>query len=626
MCGIAALVMLRGGVADRVRVERMGAALRHRGPDGEAAWSTGPVAMFHARLAVIDLANGAQPMTDGTRTITFNGEIYNYRELRTELITHGHRFRTTSDTEVLLAAWAQWGSAALARLNGMFAFVLHDAASGEVFLARDRAGIKPLYFTRDRDCLLAASEIKALLKDPSVRASSDHASLHEYLTFQFVLGDRTLFRDVHKVEPGCVIRVRPATGDLLVQRYWTPSYGVRRDVTEESATEELRALLEDAVALQLRADVPVGAHLSGGLDSSVLTALAAARSAGPMAAFTGRFAEGPEFDESHYARSVAQRHGVTLHEVVPNVADLSTVLPKLIWHLDEPAAGPGLIPQYAVSQLARRHVKVVLGGQGGDEVFGGYTRYLVAYLEQALKGAVHETNEEAEHVVTLSSILPNLPTLRQYVPMLQSFWSSGVFEAMDRRYFRLVDRSEGSSALYTPEFRASRDPEAIFARFAARFNHPETRSYYNKMTHFDLFASLPALLQVEDRVSMAVGLESRVPLLDHRLVEFVAALPPRLKFRGGELKYLFKRATRDLLPTDVLERKDKMGFPVPLQAWMRGGAREFACDTLLSTRARHRGVFDATAVEQLVDGEHAFGRRAWGLLSLELWFQTFIDS
>ncbi len=626
MCGIAALIMFRAGVADRARVERMGAALRHRGPDGEAAWSDGAIAMFHARLAIIDLATGAQPMTDGTRTITFNGEIYNYRELRAELASHGHRFRTTSDTEVLLAAWAQWGSAALSRLNGMFAFVLHDASSGEVFLARDRVGIKPLYFTRDDDRLLAASEIKALLKDPSVHAAPDHEALHEYLTFQFVIDDRTLFRNIYKVEPGCVIRVRPATGDLQVQRYWTPHYAVRSDVTEDAATEELRALLEDAIDLQLRADVPVGAHLSGGLDSSVLTALAATRLPSPMAAFTGRFAEGPEFDESRYARSVAQRYGVTLHEVVPDVADLSTVLPKLIWHLDEPAAGPGLIPQYAVSQLARRHVKVVLGGQGGDEVFGGYTRYLVAYLEQALKGAVHETNEEAEHVVTLSSILPNLPTLRQYVPMLQSFWGSGVFEAMDRRYFRLVDRSEGAPALYAPEFLASHDPEAIFARFAARFNHPETRSYYNKMTHFDLFASLPALLQVEDRVSMAVGLESRVPLLDHRLIEFVAALPPRLKFRGGELKYLFKRATGDLLPADVLQRKDKMGFPVPLQAWVRGGAREFVCDTLLSTRARNRGVFDVAAVEQLVDREHAFGRRAWGLLSLELWFQTFIDS
>ena len=388
---------------------------------------------------------------------------------------------------------------------------------------------------------------------------------------------------------------------------------------------ELRELLEDAVALQMRSDVRVGSHLSGGLDSSLIATLASRVVPAPFPTFTGTFREGPEFDETRYARAVADAAGAVLHEVVPTADDLPTLLPKLVWHLDEPAAGPGVIPQYAVSRLAAEHVKVVLGGQGGDEVFGGYTRYLVAYLEQAIKGAIYETNEEQEHIVSLRSILPNLPLLQQYVPMLQQFWRSGVFEPMDRRYFRLVDRLGGALSLFSGDFRASYDADAVFASFQRVFNHPDTLSYYNKMTHFDQVASLPALLQVEDRVSMAVSLESRVPLLDHRLVEFVATLPPRLKFRGGEMKYLFKRAARGVIPSVVLDRKDKMGFPVPLHLWTRGPAREFVNDTLLSQRALSRGILEAAEVRRLLEYEQPFSRQSWGLLNLELWFQTFVD-
>jgi asparagine synthase (glutamine-hydrolysing) len=297
----------------------------------------------------------------------------------------------------------------------------------------------------------------------------------------------------------------------------------------------------------------------------------------------------------------------------------------MIWHMDEPVAGPGLFPQFMVSRLARRHVKVALGGQGGDEVFGGYARYLVAYLEQALKGAIFETNEEAEHIVSLQSILPNLPSLRAYGPMIQQFWRADVFEPMDRRYFRLVDRSGGALSLLNPDFRESYDREAIFRDFQDVFNHPDTRSYYNKMTHFDMVTGLPALLQVEDRVSMAASFESRVPLLDHRIADLVCRMPPRMKFKGGELKYLLKRAARHLLPPRILARKDKMGFPVPLHLWARGRSRDFFGDILLSQRCRERGLFNGNEVERLMDYELAFGRRLWGLLNLELWFREFID-
>lgn len=624
MCGIAAL-LTPGGRADAALVTAMGAAIRHRGPDGEATVVDGPVALFHARLAIIDLATGAQPMRDGALALTYNGEIYNYRELRRELETRGHAFRTTSDTEVILKAYREWGVDALTRFNGMFAFVLHDAERRRVVAARDRFGIKPLYWSRVGADVVWASEIKALLRHPALRAELDRDALQEYLAFQFVTGPRTLFRGIQKLEPASVQVVETDAGTLSERRYWSLSFEVREARGESEVAEELRALLEDAVALQVRSDVPLGAHLSGGLDSSLLATLAARHVAAPMAAFTGTFREGPEFDESPYARAVAARSGLVLHEVVPSAEGLPELLPAIIRQLDEPAAGPGVIPQFAVSRLAAGHVKVVLGGQGGDEVFGGYARYLVAYLEQALKGAVYETNEEAEHIVSLRSILANLPALQRYVPMLQRFWSTGVFDPMDRRYYRLIDRLGDGADLLAPALRAERDDEALFERFAAVFNRPDTKSYFNKMTHFDLEASLPALLQVEDRASMAASLESRVPLLDHRLVEFIASLPPRLKFRGGELKYILKRAIGSALPPEVLARKDKMGFPVPLHLWTRGPMRDFVRDTLLSERARQRGLTELRAVERLLDAEGAFGRQTWGLLCLELWCRAYLD-
>jgi asparagine synthase (glutamine-hydrolysing) len=293
--------------------------------------------------------------------------------------------------------------------------------------------------------------------------------------------------------------------------------------------------------------------------------------------------------------------------------------------MDEPVAGPGLFPQYMVSRCASQHVKVVLGGQGGDEIFGGYTRYLVAYLEQALKGAIFETTEEQEHIVSLKSIIPNLPVLRAYQPMLSQFWRSGVFEPMDKRYFKLVDRSAGALSLFTDDFRSGYESGCAFARFQSVFNHSDTLSYYNKMTHFDMVASLPALMHVEDRASMASSLESRVPLLDRRLVDLVTSMPPKMKFKGGELKYLLKRATQDVIPEPVMNRKDKMGFPVPLHLWMKDRTRDMVTDTLLSSHARDRGIFDMKEIEKLLTNEGAFGRRVWGALSIEMWFRQFVD-
>jgi asparagine synthase (glutamine-hydrolysing) len=626
MCGIVAMVQLDGTPVDLPLLAHMAAALDHRGPDDEGHVVDGTVGLYHKRLSIIDLKTGQQPMTRHRTTVTFNGEIYNYVELRDALKRRGRPFQTTSDTEVILAMYEEYGADCIPALNGMFAFVLYDRYRRRLIAARDHFGIKPLYYRADGRRVVFASEIKALLRHPDVTSSPDRDAMRDYITFQFVLGEATLFAGIRKVQPGHYIELDVDSGALRTVRYWEPRFQVDPDHTETYFVSEVRRLLEDTASIQMRSDVPVGTYLSGGMDSSIVTRLAANRSPGGLKSFTGVFREGPEFDESRYAQEVAEACAADLRQVVPTEDDFVDLLPHLVYHMDEPVAGPGLLPQYVVARAAAREVKVVLGGQGGDEIFGGYARYVVAYLEQALKGAIFETNEEREHIVSLASIIPNLPHLQSYVPMLCQFWRSGVFESMDERYYRLVDRSAGSLSLFSEDFRALYDQREIFARFQGVFNHPDTLSYFNKMTHFDLVASLPALLHVEDRVTMAASLESRVPLLDRRLAELVASVPPVMKFRGGELKYVLKRAARDLLPQSVYERKDKMGFPVPLHLWMRGRGGEFVRDTLLSSTCFTRGLFDRDAIERLTLEDKPFDRRLWGILNLELWHRAFVDN
>lgn len=600
--------------------------LQHRGPDDEGFLFEDSIGFGHKRLSIIDTQCGHQPMHAEHLSIVFNGEIYNYVELRIELEQLGHSLQTKSDTEVILRMYLEYGEECVARLNGMFAFLILDRHHRIVLAARDHLGVKPLYFHVSPEALLFASEIKALLQFPGLQIEPDESALRDYLIFQFVLGERTLFKDIHKVLPGHFQVINLEDLSMRTTCYWEPHFRVDLEHTEKYFVEQLRHLIEDAARIQMRSDVPLGTYLSGGLDSSIVTTLASRHSRQQIKSFTGAFAEGPEFDESGFAREVAQACNARSFVVVPGETEFVEVLPRLIWHMDEPAAGPGLFPQFILACAARKEVKVVLGGQGGDEIFGGYARYVVAYLEQALKGAIFETNEEQEHIVSLQSILPNLPALKLYTPMLQSFWREGAFAPMDLRYFQLIDRSAGALESYSEEFRATFDREGAFERFQKIFNHPDTKSYFNKMTHFDMVSSLPALLHVEDRVSMAASLESRVPLLDHRVVDLVTSMPAPLKFKGAEMKYALKRAIGDILPERILRRKDKMGFPVPLHLWARGKAQEFIKDTLLSSHCRARGIIDMPSVEKLLDGELPFGRTIWGLLNLELWHRQFIDA
>jgi asparagine synthase (glutamine-hydrolysing) len=601
--------------------------LAHRGPDDDGMHVDHGCAFGHRRLSIIDVEHGRQPMQSKDRrfTLMLNGEIYNYLELREELVREGARFRTSSDTEVLLQVLIRDGESALARLNGMFAFALHDGVSGEWLLARDPLGIKPLYYSALRDEIVFASEIKALLAHPEIKARLNWHAMQHYLTFQFCLDDHTLFEGIRRLEPGCYLKGRDSKIERIV-RYWDADFKVDEHHTEAYFIEHLRSLLEDSARLQIRSDVPLGAYLSGGLDSSVVSLTAAKFLRRPIKVFHGRFEEGPQYDELPHALTAARAAGNELIQSTITAQQFVEDMPRLIHAMDEPVAGPGLFPQYRVSKAASEHVKVVLGGQGGDEVFGGYARYLVGYLEQALKGAIFETQEEGRHLVTLASIIPNLPILQQYRPMMQQFWRDGLFEPMDARYFRLIDRSPDMEHLLTRDALARFDREMVFADFQRTFNHPETRSYFNKMTHFDIKTLLPALLHVEDRVSMAVSLESRVPLLDARIVNLVASMPPAMKFQAGRAKHILKNAVADLVPPAILNRKDKMGFPVPLKEWVQQGpVRDFVCDILLDGRSRQRGIFKPSALKQLIRTEAAFGRQLWGVLCVELWHRQFID-
>lgn len=626
MCGIVSIINKDGSRVELSLLSNMASKISHRGPDEEGHLIEGPIGFYHKRLAIIDLISGQQPMTRDSVSVVFNGAIYNYKELRESLKKSGHTFQTNSDTEVILELYKEYGPGCVEHMNGMFAFLIYDRIQKRLIAARDHFGIKPLYYYENQDNLIFASEIKALLEHPSVKIEPDYNSIQDYIVLQYVLGAETLFKDIKKILPGHYHVIDLKSFNAKPVKYWEPNFSVDNSHTEDYFINKLREKLEDTVNIQLRSDVPVGCYLSGGIDSSIITLLTSRFLKGQLKTFTGAFQEGPEFNELAYAREVGNLCNAEMYEVYPKEDEFIELIPKLIYHMDEPAAGPGLFPQYIVSRLASKEVKVVLGGQGGDEIFGGYARYVIAYLEQALKGAIFETNVEGEHIVSLRSILPNLPYLKQYIPMLQSFWKDDLFESMDKRYFQSIDRSEGDWNILTEDFKMNMSIENIFSRFQKIFNHPDTLSYYNKMVHFDMVSSLPALLHVEDRVTMAVSLESRVPLLDHRIVDLITRIPPRMKFKGAEMKYILKRSVKDILPAKILARKDKMGFPVPLHIWARNRLQDFFKDILLSPTCRDRGLFNYDNVERLIENEDAFGRRLWGLLNLELWFRQFIDN
>lgn len=603
----------------------MNRLIAHRGPDGSGIWKSSDesVGLAHRRLSIIDLTDhGAQPMTAPNGTVlTFNGEIYNYIELQKELSPEWS-FNSSSDSETILAAYEKYGTECVSHLRGMFAFAIWDERRKRLLAARDRFGIKPFYYAEVGGTLIFASEIKALLPLlPDIR--TDAGAFAEYLTFQYTIGEHTLFEGVKQLMPGHQLVVE--NGKVRIERYWDVHYEIDYDHTAHYFEGRMRELLDDSVNVHLRSDVPVGSYLSGGIDSSLIANLARRHAPENNQAFHGKFTCFDGYDESHYAQMAADACGSNLNQIDITADDFRDNIEKVIYHLDVPVAGPGSFPQFMVSKLASEHVKVVLGGQGGDEIFGGYARYVVAYFEQAIKAAIDGTYRNGNFVVTPESIIPNLGVLREYKPLIKEFWREGLFEPIDARYFRLVDRSTDMTDEVDWN---SLDKEKVFEDFKGIFNNRRNvrkEAYFDSMTHFDFKCLLPALLQVEDRMSMAHGIESRVPLLDHPLIEFAATVPADVKFEGGNMKYMIKQAYKDVLPEGLLQRRDKMGFPVPLREWFAGELNEMVRDIFHGSKARTRDFINYDAVLKNFDKADRFSRKTWGLLSLELWHQQFHD-
>jgi len=627
MCGIAGIFNLKGKRHENLvhHLQVMNHLQTHRGPDGEGYWTNTPETMgfAHRRLKIIDLQTGHQPMQDAFgNTICYNGEIYNYIELRKEL--SAYPFKTTSDTEVILAAYQKWGIDCLNRLRGMFSFALWDESNQKLFCARDRFGIKPFYFTQVGDTLYFSSEVKALIPFlPEINTNLD--ALQEYFVFQFCLGTKTLFEGIHELPPAYYMLAE--NGRHSISKYWEVYYDLDFDHTPKYFEEKLRSLIYDSVHVHTRADVPIGAYISGGIDSSIIAAVASEyqrQDGHPFMGFTGKFSHGPEYDESTYARSLSESKNIPLHEVSITSRDFIDTIEDVIYHLDFPIAGPGSFPQYHVSKLASKHRTVVLGGQGGDEIFGGYTRYLIAYFEQCIKAAINGTSHNGNFIVTYESIIPNLRSLKNYQPLLQEFWKDGLFEALDKRYYRLINRSPSLESEINWNALGKHSP---FEAFQEIFHGKNVgrESYFDSMTHFDFKTLLRALLHVEDRMSMAHSVESRVPFLDHPLIEFAATMPSNIKFKDGTLKMVLLNAMRHELPEAILNRKDKMGFPVPLNEWLKKDIKDYVEDIFRSKRMRERPYFNPDAILKNMGSESKFGRKIWGLLSLELWHRQFHD-
>lgn len=627
MCGIAGMVALeRKPVANlEKKLSVMNQLLAHRGPDGSGLWVSPEErgGLAHRRLSIIDLTNhGAQPMVAPNKTVlTFNGEIYNYRELQAELAPMW-TFESASDSETILAAYEKYGTDCTSHLRGMFSFAIWDERKKSLFAARDRFGIKPFYYTIVDNTLIFASEIKALLPFlPDIR--TDSKAFAEYLTFQYTIGEHTLFEGVKQLLPGHQLVLE--YGDLKVERYWDVHYEIDYMHTGAYFDKRLRVLLDDSIDVHLRSDVPIGSYLSGGIDSSLIANLAKRHAPENNQAFHGKFTCFDGYDESNYAQIAADACGATLNQIDITADDFRDNIEKVIYHLDVPVAGPGSFPQYMVSKLASEHVKVVLGGQGGDEIFGGYARYVVAYFEQAMKAAIDGTYKNGNFVVTPESIIPNLGVLREYKPLIKEFWREGLFESLDSRYFRLVNRS---TDMVDEVDWHSLDREQVFEDFKSIFNNQRNvrkEAYFDSMTHFDFKCLLPALLQVEDRMSMAHGLESRVPLLDHKLIEFAATVPADIKFEGGHMKHMIKQSYRDVLPEGLVNRRDKMGFPVPLREWFAGELSDMVRDIFHGSKTKNRDFINYDAVLRNFDKVGRFSRKTWGLVSLELWHQQFHD-
>lgn len=627
MCGIAGFIEKNasrtGLTADEKTevVNRMCGVIKHRGPDDQGILVRGCLALGMRRLSIIDLESGHQPLSgcDDRVTVVFNGEIYNYRELQKKLEALGHLFHTNSDTETIVHAYEEYGAKCVDHLRGMFAFALWDESAQKLFIARDRAGKKPLYYSlTSKSTLVFASELKSLLEHPEIERETNIDALDAYLSFGYVPDPLSIFRGIEKLPPGHHLSF--VNGHVVVEQYWDFNYAPTEIRKEADYIDELRALLEEAVRMRLVSDVPLGAFLSGGIDSSAIVGFMSRASSHPVKTFSIGFEE-DSYNELKFARVAAKHFGADHHEfiVTPDICD---VVDELVWHFDEPFADPSAIPTYMVSKLARQYVTVVLSGDGGDELFGGYTRYQIDRKRSKLSRLPRVVRERVMRPVSAS--LPHGAWGRNYLrnvsldPLERYIDSISIFTELNKL------------SLYTNELKRKVAHEPIgasmFRGYAATV---ATGDALDSLLYLDSKTYLPGdILTKVDRMSMATSLEARVPFLDHKLIEFVTRIPASLKMKGLETKYIFKRAMRGIVPDEILERP-KQGFGMPLQEWINSQLRGRIHETLTEQRTRERGLFEPAYVDVLLD-EHERGRRdhapaLWSLLMLELWHRTFVD-
>ena len=628
MCGIAGQVWHDSTRSvDSVLLRRMSGVLRHRGPDDEGLWIGEGVGLAHRRLSIIDLSpRGHQPLAneDGSVQVVFNGEIYGFESIRDQLIARGHTFHSESDTEILVHLWEDEGPAMVARLTGMFAFAIWDTRSRTLFAARDRLGKKPFFYRFDERGLAFASEPRALFVDRQVRAEADPHALGDYLTFGYVPGAASAFKGLHKLPPAHTLLLHDSK--LTVERYWSIHYRPKLVRPAAELLEELDNLIDDAVRIRMRSDVPLGALLSGGIDSSLVVAHMVRAGMGRIRTFSIGFEE-QAYDESPHAAAVARHLGTEHHELIVR-PDAAAMLPRIVWHHGEPFADSSALPTFLLAEMTRNSVTVALGGDGGDESFAGYDRYLMArvaglvdILPRGLRAAVARV---AAGLVPQGAAPKSLPyRARRFLEVLA--------RSPVRRYAAWIAffDAEAKQDLCTPEFLESLGGRDSLDQLDALVAASDGSNLVERLQHADAAMYLPDDLLVKvDNASMAHSLEVRSPLLDHRIVEFAAALPSGMKLHWLTKKLALRKLLRGVLPDAIIDRP-KMGFGVPIDHWLRHELRDFAYDTLLSAQALGRGYYRGERVRQMLDrhvsNEKADHYRIWNLLMLELWHREFID-
>jgi len=623
MCGICGIFDLSGRPIDRNTLSRMNSIIRHRGPDGDGELVDGEVGLGHRRLSIIDVGGGAQPIgnEDGSVQVVFNGEIYNFVELREQLERLGHKFRTRSDTEVIVHAYEQWGSGCVKKFNGMFAFAIWNSKKRQVFIARDHLGIKPLYYVTLGSQILFASEIKSLLQHPACPREVDEEALAELFTFRYVPSPKTLFKGIRKLPPGHFMVL--SQSGLRTERFWNSVPLARRKWSEAGLIEEYQHLLEDAVRLQLRSDVPLGLFLSSGIDSAMLLAIMSQHSSGPVQTFTIGFQDGEKTNEVEDARTLARSFGADHYFQMLGPDDYAKYYERYMWDLEEPVGNETAAAFYFVSKITSERVKVALTGQGADEPWAGYDRYKGVKLS-----AVYS---KMPGVVTngLAPIIARMPGRMERLKRgVASLNERDMLTRLAKVYSFFSADMKGQ--LYKGALKQSFEADHYGSRHALRRLQTDVQHLdpLTQILYIDTRANLPDdLLMVGDKTSMANSLESRVPFLDYRLVEFIESLPSKLKLNGFNGKYLHKKAAEKWLPKSVVYRKKK-GFANPIENWFRLGMRSFVEECLLSKDSSMAGYFDQKYIKHILDrdreGKEQYRRHIYLLVSFELWHRAFL--